>query len=284
MLAATIGLLPLRWVRWPAAALGWMVLHVLRIRSAHALQCIERARLHPAPEIAASAYRSLAHVVFEFLWLSGQRSSVLRPLVQIDPGDWQRLRACLARGRGLVVASAHTGNWDLAACALASEVNLAIVSRHMSWRSADRFWQRARQARGVSVLQGHGVLREAGAHLSRGGVVAFMIDQAPQRDRGVVIADFLGAPAAHDLSFALLAARSRAPVALVLDERLPDGRHKLHVPLVVDATTCASREAAVETCLRVVAELERFVRAHAGQWLWLHRRWKRPFGQGTVGM
>jgi KDO2-lipid IV(A) lauroyltransferase len=101
-----------------------------------------------------------------------------------------------------------------------------------------------------------------------------MADQAPNRDRGVVIADFLGAPAAHDLSFALLATRCRAPLALVLAERLPDGVHKLHVPLIIEPSARPSRAAAVEACLQVNRALERFLRAQPGQWLWLHRRWR----------
>jgi Kdo2-lipid IVA lauroyltransferase/acyltransferase len=219
-------------------------------------------------------YRSLGRTVFEFLWMAGRPKQSLDPLVEIDPDAWKQVLDCLALGRGLVITTAHTGNWDLAACAVASKLPLTVITRHMAWRAFDRFWQRAREGRGLTLVDAPGAVAASTRALAKGGAVVFAIDQAPERDRGVIVADFMGAPALHDLSFALIAMRARCPLILAIDQRLENGRHRLHVPLLLRPPERPSRSWAVDACRKVNEALGRFVREHPDQWLWLHRRWK----------
>jgi len=273
-LSALVALLPWSWLGAPAAVLGWFVGSILKVRRAHAVAAIQRAGLEHARTVAGDVYRSLAHVVFETLWVAGRPDHSLQTLIEPAPGAEPLLRQCANHGRGLIVASAHTGNWDLLACGMAATVKVHVVTRHMSWTAADRFWQQSRERRGVTAVEAPDVMRSTGRELARGGVVAFMLDQAPERGRGVAEVSFLGERAWVDLAFALAAARHHVPIALVLDERLADGRHRMHMPLVLHPPERASRAWASEAAIRTTEALEHFVREHPGQWLWLHRRWK----------
>ncbi|MBI5534221.1 MAG: lysophospholipid acyltransferase family protein [Deltaproteobacteria bacterium] len=272
LLSLLIACLPWRWLKLPGSLLGWVTGSILRIRRAHAEQCLKRAGLDPA--IASGVYRSLGRTVFEFLWMSGRPKQALDDLVDIDPDDWRTVQELLGRGRGLVIATAHTANWELAACAVASKLPLTVITRHMSWRAMDRFWQRARAGRGLTLVDPPGAVAASRKTLAKGGAVVFIVDQAPERERGVIVADFMAAPALHDLSFALIAMRARCPIVLALDERTPDGRHRLHLRLVLPALERASRSWAEGACRKVNEALEEFVAEHPDQWLWLHRRWK----------
>jgi Kdo2-lipid IVA lauroyltransferase/acyltransferase len=269
-----IACLPWSWLALLGCLLGWLVGRVLRIRRAHAIHALRRAGIEPAPAVASRVYASLGRVVFELLWMTGRPNEPLERVVEFDPVDWQRARVLLERGRGVVVASAHTGNWDLLACAVAARMPVSVLTRHMSWRALDRFWQRARAGRGVSLIDAAGALRSAMGALATGGVVGFMVDQAPERQRAVVTAPFLGAPARHDLTFALVAMRARAPIVVAVDERLRSGRHRVHLLDVIEPPERPSHRWAVDTCFRVNDSLQGFVREHPDQWLWLHRRWK----------
>jgi Kdo2-lipid IVA lauroyltransferase/acyltransferase len=273
-LATAVAALPRSWLSAPAAVLACLVGSILRIRRAHAIAAIRRAAIPNPRSVGADAYRSLACTVFETLWIAGRPAQSLQNMVELDPSARQLLQRCAQHGRGLVVASAHSGNWDLLACAIASTIPVTVVTRHMSWTSADRFWQHTRARRGVAAVETAGVMRAAAAAMAHGGVFAFMVDQAPERDRAVAQTTFLGATAHVDLAFALVAMRYRAPVALVVDERLPDGRHRMHVPLVLEPPAHPSRAWPREAAVRVTEALDTFVREHPGQWLWLHRRWK----------
>lgn len=230
-------------------------------------------------------YRSLGSLVFELLWTAGRPEADVNQLFEQDASEWGAVREAIRLGRGLVVATAHTGNWDLLACAMASRVKLMVITRHMSWRSADRFWQKMRADRGVVLVDAAGAVGRATAHLREGGVVAFLIDQRPLHDRGTTSCDFLGAPARQDKAFADIAMRARAPVAVAFAERLASGGHRLRVPAVIQPPERASGRWVEQTVRRAASELEKYVRESPGQWLWLHRRWGedgRP-PQGSAG-
>jgi KDO2-lipid IV(A) lauroyltransferase len=273
-IAALIGRLPWNWLRSAGALVGWVTGSLFRIRRAHAVAALRCSGLAHPGRIASQVYASLGSMAFEFLWMSGRAGRPLDDLVQVSPDDWKQIERLIERGRGLVVATAHCGNWDLLACAVAARLPLTVVTRHLSWRSADRFWQRSRAARGVRIADGPGTLSTAMRALAQGGVVAFMVDQAPERSHGVMVDPFLGAPARHDLSFALVAMRAHAPIMVAVDERLPCGRHRLHIRLVIDPPDRPTRAWTLETARQVNESIARFVSEYPGQWLWLHRRWK----------
>jgi KDO2-lipid IV(A) lauroyltransferase len=229
-------------------------------------------------------YASLGAGLFELLWLAGRPPGALGDRFSMDPACAEALRQAASLGRGVVVATAHTGNWDLSACAaarwLAAEpafcggALLHVVTKRLSWRALDRYWQHLRAARGVVLLDAEGAAAAVGSALAVGGVVALLVDQAPERPRGVVMVPFLGAMARHDLGPALLAARARAPVVAIFGHRAPDGRHVLSLGAALMPDELRARGGALAATRRIAEALEQFIRAHPEQWLWLHRRWK----------
>lgn len=280
-LAALVALMPWSAMRTLGGGLGWLVGSALRIRREHVRRSLVRAGIEAAPRTARGVYASLGTTVFELLWAAGRPPASSAALVRVE--GWSEVERALAQGRGLVVATAHTGNWDLAACAVASRLSLTVVTKHLSWRSLDRFWQRLRARRGVDLLDAEGALRHARARLADGGAVAFLIDQAPGRANGIENGPFLGGTADHDATFALVAARCRAPVVLAFPRRRADGTHEVVVRGVLSPPGRPSRAWVRRTTLAAAASLDAFVREQPEQWLWLHRRWKRALaGRGAV--
>jgi KDO2-lipid IV(A) lauroyltransferase len=271
-LAWTVGRLPWGALRPLGWALGVLAFDVVRIRRAHVIASMRRAGLDPRAHARAS-YVSLGIGVFELLWLTGRPRASLEPLVRLE--GWDRFEAARALGRGVVVATAHTGNWDLAACACAARTDLAVVTKRLSARGLDAFWQRARAGRGLDLIAAPdgGVLAGARARLDRGSSIALLVDQDPERTRGVSEAWFLGAPAACDRLPATLAARRGAPLVLALARR----EGATHVVEIVDVwTPKGPADAAwIDEATRALAtRLDAWVRARPSQWMWLHRRWK----------
>jgi KDO2-lipid IV(A) lauroyltransferase len=199
----------------------------------------------------------------------------------MSPEGGEALRRAASLGRGVVVATAHTGNWDLTACAAARWLSrelgapLTVVTKRLSWEALDRYWQRLRAERGVSLVDAQGAATAVRDALVARGVVGLLVDQAPERASGVISLPFFGRPARHDLAPVVLAAKARAPLLLMLGFRTADGLHRLEVVDTLDpADLRGGRDAWEQATLRISASLEAFVRAHPEQWLWLHRRWK----------
>jgi KDO2-lipid IV(A) lauroyltransferase len=265
-------------------ALGWVAGGVLRIRRAHVEGAIARAGIAAPRAVASRMYGSLGTGLLELLWATGRPERPLDAVVRFSPEAVAAFEAARAHGRGVVVATAHVGNWDLVACAAAARFGpLHVVTKRLSVGALDGVWQSGRARRGVRLHPPAGALVAAAAALAGGATVALMVDQAPERGAGVRPVAFLGAPALADEVPALIALRARAPVAVVLGRRLADGSHLVEVPLVLPPPARPSRAWVATATARVQAEVERFVRAHPEQWLWMHRRWKgalRPAPDG----
>ena len=223
-----------------------------------------------APRVARQMYRSLGRGLCELVFAGVSGRSGLGG-VRVPEAAFSRL---LTGGRGCVVATAHTGNWDLVACAVAARAPLTVVTKHLKVGFLDSLWQGVRAASGVKLVAAGRARRAVARALAGGELVAMLVDQAPERTRGVVQAPFLGAPAVVDLSPALAALRAKVPLAAVFPLRLPDGTHTVSVAAVFEPPPRPSRRWAMDVMREVTALLDAHVREHPEQWLWMHRRWK----------
>jgi len=255
------------------ALLGWLAGSVLRIRRRHVEASMRAAGIPRTAVEARAMYASLGVSAMEFLWMALRGRPAL-DRVRFDAASRVRWEDALGQGRGVVVAASHTGNWDMAACAVARDVELLVVTKHLRVRWLDRFWQSTRARLGVRLSDADGALARSRAVLRRGGVVAMMIDQVPLSPTHASPVSFLGQTAATDRAPAALAAWARVPLVVAAARRDEAGDHVLHVLDVVDVPARPSRAWVLETTRTATLALDAFVRAHPSQWLWLHRRWK----------
>ncbi|MBN1607891.1 MAG: lysophospholipid acyltransferase family protein [Polyangiaceae bacterium] len=256
------------WLERVGGFVGWLAFSVLRVRREHVLRSLRTARLEPAEQTARAMYRSLGVSLCEFLGMAVLPPETLFARIELDDS---RL---LAEARGSIAATAHTANWDLVACAIARRLPLMVVTKRLSLGWLDRLWQTERSKTGLrltTVGQAVGAGREI---LRAGGVLAMLVDQAPERARAVIPCAFLGQTAYVDLAPALLAQRFRCPLLAVFPLRRVDGTYALEPAGVLHPPARPSRSWAESAMRQVTVWLEQFVRAHPEQWLWLHRRWK----------
>jgi KDO2-lipid IV(A) lauroyltransferase len=251
--------------------LAFLVGSVLRIRRAHVVRSMRTAGI-PCPERTASRmYRSLGRGIGELVLLLLSRPASLRRAVPLDQRDIVRW---LGGAKGMVIATAHTANWDLVACRLAELLPVTVVTKHLSVRWLDRLWQGLRARRGVKLVAAGGVYRGACRALRAGQLVATLVDQAPERRRAAIRVRFLGQLAWVDLAPALLAMRARVPLGAAFPRREPDGTLGAELGPVLRPPALPSRQWAEEATREITGALERFVYQHPEQWLWMHRRWK----------
>jgi KDO2-lipid IV(A) lauroyltransferase len=273
-LALLAGALPWRAIDALGAILGWLAGGVLRIRRAHVEGAMRAANIADPAREARAMYRALGVSAWELLRVARRSDAVGR--AAFEPASEARWRAALAGGRGVVVAASHTGNWDLAACRVARDTELLVVTKHLHARGFDRFWQETRSARGVVLADAVGAVRRARAVLRRGGAVAMMIDQVPASASHAVEAEFLGRPAFVDRAPAALAAACRVPLVLAASRRDEHGTTEIVVFDVLEPPARPSPRWVQDATVAATSALDAFVRAHPSQWLWLHRRWRTP--------
>ena len=183
------------------------------------------------------------------------------------------------RGRGVLFATAHFGNWELSAFAhglLTEPMN--VVVRPLDDPAVDRLVEARRQLSGNRLIQKKDAARGILRALAANEAVGVLIDQNSSLAEGVFV-NFFGVPACANAAFARIAARSGAAVipGFAVWEA-EEGRYVLrfHPPLEITGDATADTQ-------RLHSVLEQVIRRNPDQWLWIHRRWKtRPAGERTV--
>lgn len=194
-------------------------------------------------------------------------------------GEWIRYEGfehfeeALRRGKGVLFATAHLGNWELSAFAhslMAEPMN--VVVRPLDNKRIDDIVEGYRALSGNKLIQKKEAARSILKALAQNQAVGILIDQNASADQGVFV-DFFGVPACANVAFAKIAARSGAAVipGFALWS-VAEKKYVLRFYPIVEITG----DATVDTAA-IQKQLEQVIREYPDQWLWIHRRWKtRP--------
>lgn len=186
------------------------------------------------------------------------------------------LEAIRQADRGLVVVSAHLGNWELAGQFLARSKPVVAIARQMNNPLVNALLE-SRQPRGQmrTVPRHDRRMAHFLSVLRSGQALAIMMDQHA-RTHGMMV-DFFGRPASTHTSPAILHLLTGAPICFGYCLRKGPRHFGITIlPLIRHART-ANREQDVHAILtRIHAYLEEAIRKSPEQYLWAHRRWRTP--------
>lgn len=260
-------------------AMAFLLGRLARYRRADADEALRRSFPDlPADErrrILDAMYRHLALNVVEMLRI--ERDGVAGVQRRMEWRGRENLDNARAVGRGVLLLSAHTGNWELGITALPSYgYPAAVVVKRIRSAAVNARIERLRRVFGLRVLPAQGAYRDCLRALQRNEILGFVLDQNRTIYDGIFV-EFFGRPACTSPGLAHLAAVSGAPVVPGFMERLPDGRHRYHIGSPLAPPSSRKPEALAEATQRYTRVIEDFIRQHPEQWIWIHRRWKtRP--------
>ncbi len=223
--------------------------------------------------ISRAAYGNLGRTSFETALLPSRSKQQIIELFEEVHG-WSIVEERLARGKGLIVATGHLGNWELGGAYVAARgLPLDAVARHMSNPLFDRYLTRTRERIGMSIIHDEEAVKRVPRSLRAGRVVAFLVDQGAVGLASTWV-PFFGRFAKTPRGPAVFALRLGAPVVFGAVVRRPSGRYRITFE-AIDTVETGDREIDVD---RIVADytqaLERHVRSAPEQYFWHHRRWK----------
>ncbi len=192
---------------------------------------------------------------------------------------FHNLEQAHARGKGVLFATGHLGNWELSAFAhalLSRPMNVLV--RPLDNPLLESFVEKRRALSGNTILAKKDFLRPVLKALARNEAVGILVDHNSLAGEGAFV-EFFGVPASTNISFAKLAARSGA--AVVPGFAFWSADEKRYV-LTFYPEIPMTGEAVADTA-SIQRSVEQAIREHEGQWLWIHRRWKtRPAGEPAL--
>jgi KDO2-lipid IV(A) lauroyltransferase len=176
-------------------------------------------------------------------------------------------------GRPVIFVSGHIGNYDVGRAILIQQGHhVGGLYRRMNYRRFNDFYVKHISAIGTPLfLRGRRGMAEMVRHLKQGNAVAILIDQYMGSGADLT---FFGHPARTALSAAELALKYDALVVPCYALRQDDG---MHFKMVLEEPVAHGTPEEMTQALN--DSLERQVRAHMDQWLWVHRRWKQRSGR-----
>ena len=207
---------------------------------------------------------------------------VLRfPVIKKHAGDYvsiqglEYLQAALKEGKGGIIMTAHSGNWELMGGAFAQAgIPLVGVAEQQRDKGADRFMIEMRTLIGMHITYKSGV-REMFDMMAKNFMIGLIMDQDPSVKDGVLVRFF--DQATNYLTGAASMGRFRTvpifPAFMHRDDRT--GHHTLIVSPPIYCERTKDKRADIQRTTQQLATLtEQHIRKYPEEWFWLHDRWK----------
>lgn len=272
-------------LRWGYRFSKWLLLLLFHIGRTHSLRSIQHV-LHSGIVGDEAAARRLAREAF---LESGKQLTEIAKSDQLFRLDKIAVNApeatldYLLADRnpdgfdGLIMVSAHFGNWEITGPSLTQLSGRRITSlmRPFSNPKIGDIILRHRSAPMVTLADKHLGIRPLLRALNNHEIAAILIDQHAVASEGVVC-EFFGHPARVHRTPALLHLKTGIPIMPQVTTRLPgeDFRFEMTAGELIRYTPTGDRERDIRVVTQMcISALEKLIRRHPEQWLWAPRHW-----------
>lgn len=188
----------------------------------------------------------------------------------------EKIDGALEKGKGLLLLTSHSGNWELLGAYLAFKgYPLHVVGAPSYDPRLDELIIKNRQHSGARyIARNASASKKILQALRRNEIVGLLIDQDSKKFEGVFV-DFMGREAFTPIGPVLLAMKKNAPIMPIAIHMHGDYRHLIEVgdEIELEITGDKSHDLTVNTqkCSKAV---EKFILKQPTQWIWMHDRWK----------
>ena len=262
---------------WLASFAAAFAVRVLRFKRARTMERI--ASVFPEktkPERLRIAVRSLANVLQTAVEMI-RAPRLTRKWMDRHVVDGQmykdRLQSYVDEGKGVVIMVPHSGNWYMAAWAMAAYgIPLFAIAAKQRNPKIDAWMKRQYGAIEVLERGSAKTLVEIKEKLESGRAFAILPDlRVPQPD---VEVDFLGGKANVSHAGAMFAVRCGSPIVVAVMRR-ESGKHVFdHVGTLRPDPAAGDKKAEAARLTREAMKmLDERIMAHPEHWYWYNKRW-----------
>jgi KDO2-lipid IV(A) lauroyltransferase len=236
------------------------------------------------PDMPDSERRALAQRVFEhfgmvatdFMRTSGRTDEEVAANMEVEGREI--VDQVLEQGKGMLVVSAHFGNWErFAQYARTQGKEIFAVARDADDSKVQSDVARLRELTGLTVISRGNAARTMISLLRENKIVALLPDQNSTES----YLPFFGHPAGTALGPATISLRTGAPLVPAFCARIAPGKYKTVVlPPLEPVPDVENKAEALARSMNLA--IEGIVRLYPEQWLWFHDRWRSARRKGLV--
>ena len=223
--------------------------------------------------IAFGSYKSFAIALAEILYIPAMSKEDIKK--QVDCINVELIREKYEENNGVILLSAHFGNWEFMATSIGVQLNipLSVVIKPQrnpyvtNWMNNARTkWNNEIVPLGISIRQTYQTLKDK-------KIVAMVADQRGPEES--IKINFFGRDLTVLTGPAILALKTGAPVLYGISVRQDDYSYKtVFAEISKEYLPDSNEEKIKELSQRHMSYLEGIIKKYPEQWLWMHKRWK----------
>ncbi len=220
-----------------------------------------------------SVFKNMAKNYCDLTQLSQLRLENLAENVSIE--GWHHLTKAVADGSGVIIASAHLGNFEVAAQVLALRgIKMTIFVEAFDSTPFLRNIAKLRQGNGASILPvSTGALKKGLQILRNGGTIGIVCDRDIQGS-GLKVS-FFGEETSVPSVAVSLALRTRAAIVPIFSVRKSSNRFAIYIEPPLELVDTGNRTQSVRANLEnLISTMERYIRQYPEQWVVLKPIWR----------
>lgn len=264
-------------IKYFAKIVAVIFYYVLKIRRKVVLSNLKTAfPLLNENEIASLAYRnyySFSIAILEMMLMPYISKKKLHDIV--DSENIELVKQKYELNRGVILLTAHFGNWEYGAAAISSKLDIPfnVLAKPQRNPYITRWLKSIRERFGSKeILLGISV-REIIAALRKGGIVGIVGDQRGSIDSPRI--KYFGQDTATFTGMGSIALKLNSPVVTAFVVRQDTGKYKvIFDEMKTDDIEGTLDEKVIEFNQKYMSLLESYVRQYPEQWFWMHKIWK----------
>lgn len=213
-----------------------------------------------------------------YLYLKRRPNKILK---NIFIENKEALKKALNKNRGLILFSAHFGNWELIPYIFSKKLKLQIygVAKEMNNPLVEKTVKNFRKYMGCNTINKKGSIKKIIKLLENKNILYFLIDQNTI-ERESVFVDFFSTKVSAVTSVSQLHLKKDIPI-------LPVFLHYENDKIVLEILECINfkktenyNKDVLNLTQKCTTIIEEKIREYPEQWFWFHDRWKtKPKGE-----
>jgi Kdo2-lipid IVA lauroyltransferase/acyltransferase len=223
--------------------------------------------------ITRQTFRNLGRLVVEIFQLSYLSRDEILDRCHLTGAE--HFQQALDSKRGMVLVSAHLGNWEIGLQYLSCRFNrpILLVVQPFSPPPLDRWIRTIRARFGNRIISKKRALPEMMKTNRQGGIVALMVDVS--RRKASVAVNFFNQRVRANYASALMAVRCNSPVVAAFSTRNADGSFSIDIPPPIDIKRSGDLKHLLKSNTQLITDVaETAIDRQPDQYMWMQKRWK----------
>lgn len=224
-------------------------------------------------KIIKGCYINVLTVIVEFFYMRKFSVSSLAQFIKVT--NIEAMDNALSKGKGLIIVSAHYGNWELTAYGVGQlcRQQINVIVKEQSNKKVDEEINKIRTAKGNRMIDMRNTLREVLTLMKENKIVAMLGDQAAPREN--VKIDFFIKDVPTFEGTARFAIKTGASLLFGVSTRNEDGTYSLTLHEIDTSKYKESTEENIKALTQAHTNmLADYIKQRPDHWLWFHKRFK----------